>query len=228
MRTRCGATRRGGGRRGSRAAEEGRAGGGIARTPRGVAPRGGQGQAGRGRAGRLLRRPSTGSCAEASEGSGTLQQLLVYLQARRQQQLKHPSRPKCCFCLSMLSYIASGDALRRRCSRRPTGPCGWPTATCVLVHRLLMEAIADRAVLALMNEDGDRGGPDDDDQRPVRREGRRQICGADATRPRTTRRGRRPTGRYGKPLRAPDALPEKMRTPRRLRERDHAARAGRT
>ena len=85
----------------------------------------------------------------------TPQQLLVYLQARRQQQLIQPSRPKCCFCLSMLTYV-TGCPLIRALMRQAYGPMWLADGDCVLVNRLLMEAIADRAVLALMKEDGDK------------------------------------------------------------------------
>ena len=82
----------------------------------------------------------------------TPQQWVIYLQALRQLQMKHPSRPKCCFCLSMLTYI-SGCPLIRAMMRQAYGPMWLADGDCVLVNRLLMEAIADRAVLALMNED---------------------------------------------------------------------------
>ncbi|CAH0375256.1 unnamed protein product [Pelagomonas calceolata] len=86
----------------------------------------------------------------------TPQQWVIYLQALYQRQLKHPSRPKCCFCLSMLSYI-DGDALVRALFRQAYGPMWLADGDCVLVNRLLMEAIADRTVRALMKEDEENG-----------------------------------------------------------------------
>ena len=54
----------------------------------------------------------------------------------------------------MLSYIR--DPLVRTLIRQAYGPMWLADGDCVLVNRLLMEAIADRAVQALMNEDGDK------------------------------------------------------------------------
>ena len=84
----------------------------------------------------------------------TPQQWVVYLQALYQLQKKQPSRPKCCFCLSMLTYI-SGCPLIRALMRQAYGPMWLADGDCVLVNRLLMEAIADRAVLALMKKRDD-------------------------------------------------------------------------
>ena len=48
-------------------------------------------------------------------------------QALYQRQLKQPWQPKCCFCLSMLSYIA--ERSRPAAVPATAGPCGWLTAT---------------------------------------------------------------------------------------------------
>ena len=58
------------------------------------------------------------------------------------------SRPKCCFCQAMLTYITAKD-FERALFRQAYG-CMWlADGDIVLVNRLLMEAAANRAARAL-------------------------------------------------------------------------------
>ena len=78
----------------------------------------------------------------------TPRELSVFLQTRYQLQELRGSRPKCCFCQALLTYITS-SAFERALFREAYGPMWIADGDIVLVNRRLMEAAVDRAVLAL-------------------------------------------------------------------------------
>ena len=79
----------------------------------------------------------------------TPRELSVFLQTRYQLQELRGSRPKCCFCQSMLTYITS-SAFERALFRQAYGPMWLADGDIVLVSRPLMEAAANRAARALL------------------------------------------------------------------------------
>jgi hypothetical protein len=82
------------------------------------------------------------------ENRWTPRELSVFLQTRLQIQELVGSRPKCCFCQSMLTYITS-SAFERALFRQAYGPMWIADGDVVWVSRLLMEAAANRAARAL-------------------------------------------------------------------------------
>ena len=80
------------------------------------------------------------------ENRWTPRELSVFLQTRLQLQELRGSRPKCCFCQSMLTYITS-SAFERALFRQAYGPMWIADGDIVLVNRLLMEAAANRAAV---------------------------------------------------------------------------------
>ena len=78
----------------------------------------------------------------------TPRQLEIFLQTRFQLQRRRGSRPKCCFCQAMLTYITA-TVFERALFRQAYGPMWIADGDIVLVNRRLMEAAVDRAVLAL-------------------------------------------------------------------------------
>ena len=79
----------------------------------------------------------------------TPRELEVFLQTRFQLQRRRGSRPKCCFCQSMLTYITA-TVFERALFRQAYGPMWLADGDIVLVSRPLMEAAANRAARALL------------------------------------------------------------------------------
>jgi hypothetical protein len=89
-----------------------------------------------------------GTAQKWRDNRWTPRELSIFLQTRLQIQELEGSRPKCCFCQAMLTYITS-SAFQRALFREAYGPMWIADGDVVWVSRLLMEAAANRAARAL-------------------------------------------------------------------------------